>query len=153
MTWIGPAFLYFSYFILGYYAILYSSYLYLVFSSVYFALARPRRARLEASGLQFPATNVPAVTVLVPAHNEEATIVESVQALLGMDYPAFEVIIVNDGSRDETLHELIRSFSLHRADLVYEPLIPTRAVNGLYISTLDPDCWSSTRPREAKATH
>ena len=78
------------------------------------------------------------MTVLVPAHNEEATIVESVHALLGMDYPTFEVIIVNDGSSDETLHELIRSFSLHRADLVYEPLIPTRAVHGLYISTLDP---------------
>ena len=138
MNWIGPAFLYFTYFILAYYAILYSSYLYLVFSSVYFALARPRRARLAASGLQFPATNVPAVTVLVPAHNEEATIVESVRALLGMDYPAFEVIIVNDGSTDGTLHGLIRSFSLHRADLVYEPLIPTRAVHGLYISTLDP---------------
>ena len=138
MSWIGPVLFYLSYLIMGYYLVLYSTYLYLVLASVYYAVTRARGARLAASGLHFPSTNVPPVTLLAPAHNEEKTIVESVQALLGLNYPHLELIIVNDGSQDDTLHELIRSSSLHRADLVYDPLIPTRSIKGLYISTLDP---------------
>ncbi len=50
----------------------------------------------------------PAVSVLVPAHNEEAVIVRSVRAMLGMDYPDFEVIVVDDGSTDDTAGALGR---------------------------------------------
>ena len=50
----------------------------------------------------------PAVTVLVPAHNEEAVIAHSVQAMLSMDYPQFEVIVVDDGSTDDTAAVLAR---------------------------------------------
>jgi biofilm PGA synthesis N-glycosyltransferase PgaC len=46
--------------------------------------------------------SMPAVTVLVPAHNEEAVIAHSVRAMLAMDYPDFEVIVVDDGSTDDT---------------------------------------------------
>lgn len=49
---------------------------------------------------------LPFVSVLVPAHNEEAVIARSVTAMLAMDYPAFEVIVIDDGSRDGTLSAL-----------------------------------------------
>lgn len=49
---------------------------------------------------------VPFVTVLVPAHDEEAVIARSVTAMLALDYPAFEVIVVDDGSSDGTLAAL-----------------------------------------------
>ncbi len=48
----------------------------------------------------------PLVSVLVPAHNEEAVIARSVLAMLRMDYPSFEVIVVDDGSTDGTLAAL-----------------------------------------------
>jgi poly-beta-1,6-N-acetyl-D-glucosamine synthase len=48
----------------------------------------------------------PFVTLLVPAHNEEAVIARSVAAMLAIDYPAFEVIVIDDGSRDGTLAAL-----------------------------------------------
>lgn len=48
----------------------------------------------------------PLVSVLVPAHNEEAVIARSVLAMLRMDYPAFEVIVIDDGSTDGTLAAL-----------------------------------------------
>lgn len=48
----------------------------------------------------------PFVSVLVPAHNEEAVIRRSVAAMLRLDYPAFEVIVIDDGSTDGTLAAL-----------------------------------------------
>jgi biofilm PGA synthesis N-glycosyltransferase PgaC len=51
---------------------------------------------------------LPPVTVLVPAHNEEAVIPHSVPAMLAMDYPEFEVIVIDDGSTDDTAGALAR---------------------------------------------
>jgi len=55
-----------------------------------------------------PAGPSPAVSVLVPAHNEEAVITRSVRAMLAMDYPDFEVIVIDDGSTDDTAGALGR---------------------------------------------
>src|SRR5258708_5864493 len=54
----------------------------------------------------------PPITLLVPAHNEGPTIVESIHALLGCHYPQIEVLIVNDGSTDTTLERLRDAFEL-----------------------------------------
>lgn len=67
------------------------------------------RLRWEDAGVEDPLAsdrNWPFVSVLVPAHNEEAVIARSVLAMLRMDYPAFEVIVVDDGSSDGTLAAL-----------------------------------------------
>lgn len=53
-----------------------------------------------------PDAQLPFVSVLVPAHNEEAVIARSVAAMLRMDYPHFEVIVIDDGSSDGTLAAL-----------------------------------------------
>ena len=52
------------------------------------------------------------VSVIAPAYNEELTIVQSVKALLSLQYPEHEVIVVNDGSKDDTIGALIRGFDL-----------------------------------------
>ena len=52
------------------------------------------------------------VSVIVPAHNEEITIVNSVESLLALDYNLYEIIIVDDGSKDETSAKLIERFDL-----------------------------------------
>ena len=52
------------------------------------------------------------VSVLVPAYNEEYTIVTSIQALLALDYPEHEVIVINDGSSDGTMDELFKVYEL-----------------------------------------
>lgn len=76
----------------------------------------------------------PPISLLVPAHNEERSIVESVRSLLGLDYPDFEVIVTNDGSKDATLAQLIEHFQLSQSDYRYLPQIPTKAVRGIYLS-------------------
>ncbi len=56
--------------------------------------------------------HVPPVSIIVPAYNEQETIVDSVEALFGIDYPEFEIIVVNDGSTDTTLERLTDRFQL-----------------------------------------
>lgn len=55
---------------------------------------------------------VPPVSILVPSYNEELTIIESVRSLLNLNYPTYEVIVINDGSKDDTLRVLIEEFGL-----------------------------------------
>jgi cellulose synthase/poly-beta-1,6-N-acetylglucosamine synthase-like glycosyltransferase len=52
----------------------------------------------------------PGISVIAPAYNEEVTIIVNVKSLLTLNYPLFEVIIVNDGSQDNTLKLLIEEF-------------------------------------------
>jgi cellulose synthase/poly-beta-1,6-N-acetylglucosamine synthase-like glycosyltransferase len=75
-----------------------------------------------------------AISVLVPAYNESATITASVHSLLKLDYPEYEIIVVNDGSKDETLNILIQDFDL--VVVSQEPLhtLPTQPVRAVYQS-------------------
>jgi cellulose synthase/poly-beta-1,6-N-acetylglucosamine synthase-like glycosyltransferase len=78
---------------------------------------------------------LPPVSIILPAYNEEKTIVESVTSLLFIKYPSYELIVVNDGSRDQTMHVLIDSFNLIRTDYVYRSDISTEEVRDIYTST------------------
>jgi cellulose synthase/poly-beta-1,6-N-acetylglucosamine synthase-like glycosyltransferase len=80
----------------------------------------------------------PFVSIVVPAHNEELTIVESVRALLAMDYEARELVVVNDGSSDETLALLQRTFQLIAAPVAYAQPLATAPVRGIYRSAIEP---------------
>jgi len=95
-------------------------------------LASMRLERVQVS----PFT--PPITLIVPAHNEEAFIVDSVRALSGLNYPDLEIVVVNDGSRDNTLMRLKTAFQLRRARLLYFPEIPTARVREIYKSDVDP---------------
>ena len=74
----------------------------------------------------------PPISILVPAYNEELTVVESVTSLLALEYPSFEVIVVNDGSKDRTLAALIEGFQLVPTFRVSEDTTPHKAIRGLY---------------------
>nr|WP_273544293.1 glycosyltransferase family 2 protein [Luteimonas saliphila] len=54
----------------------------------------------------------PPISLLVPGYNEEATIRTSVRSMLQLQYPDFEVVVINDGSRDRTLEVLREEFEL-----------------------------------------
>jgi len=80
----------------------------------------------------------PPVAILVPAHNEEGTIAPAVRSLLSLDYPDFEVIVANDGSKDRTLEVLRQEFRLVETDLLYIPQVECKPVKGVYMSTVEP---------------
>lgn len=79
----------------------------------------------------------PPITVIAPAHNEEASIRVAVRNLLELDYPELEVIVVNDGSADGTLEELRQEFHLRRVRAVYVAETKSAPVRGLFRSDVD----------------
>jgi cellulose synthase/poly-beta-1,6-N-acetylglucosamine synthase-like glycosyltransferase len=79
----------------------------------------------------------PPITIIAPAHNEEASIRVAIRNLLELDYPQLEIIVVNDGSRDRTLEELPDEFHLRVVRMVYVAEVKSAAVRGLYRSDID----------------
>ena len=74
------------------------------------------------------------ISILVPAHNEERGIVDTVRSLLQLNYGEFEILVVNDGSKDGTLERLVRAFDLRTTDRIYRRTLPTGKVRGIYAS-------------------
>jgi len=74
--------------------------------------------------------HIPGVSVIAPAFNEGATVVYNVKSLLSLTYPKYEVVLINDGSTDDTLEKLIREFELVKVDFYYEAKIQTGIVRG-----------------------
>src|SRR5690606_36316896 len=83
----------------------------LAFASRALLMRNRRASELEETALTRAATCLP-VSFVVPAYNEEATIVGSVRSLLSMHYPEFELVVVNDGSKDGTMRVLGEAFDL-----------------------------------------
>jgi cellulose synthase/poly-beta-1,6-N-acetylglucosamine synthase-like glycosyltransferase len=80
----------------------------------------------------------PPISLLVPAHNEARSIVDSVASLLELDYPHLEVVVVNDGSNDETLERLRQAYQLIPTHTLYVAEIKTGRVKRLYKSVREP---------------
>lgn len=76
----------------------------------------------------------PGISVLVPAYNEEAGIVESVRSLLDLAYPVHEVVVVNDGSKDGTVERLREAFDLVPVRKALRSTIETAPVRAVYVS-------------------
>jgi cellulose synthase/poly-beta-1,6-N-acetylglucosamine synthase-like glycosyltransferase len=79
------------------------------------------------------------VSILVPAYNEERSIVASVRSMLGLHHPEFEVVVAQDGSTDRTLEALVEAFSLVEVPLVYRKAIETKPVRRILRSLRYPN--------------
>jgi cellulose synthase/poly-beta-1,6-N-acetylglucosamine synthase-like glycosyltransferase len=80
----------------------------------------------------------PALTIIVPAYNEELTIVNSLHALLATSYPNLQIAIVNDGSTDATLEVLRSAFDLRPVQRTPSASLATKRVRGVYASPIEP---------------
>jgi cellulose synthase/poly-beta-1,6-N-acetylglucosamine synthase-like glycosyltransferase len=78
------------------------------------------------------------VSIIVPAHNEEATIVAAVRSLIRLHYPTFEVIVVCDGPTDATLERLIDAFALVEEPRIWARVLQTQPVRRVMRSLRDP---------------
>ena len=81
----------------------------------------------------------PQVSVLMPAHNEAVTISDSVAGVLALAYPNLEVVVVDDGSTDGTLDQLIATFDLVAVHPIYRRRLRTAEVESIYRSSSEPD--------------
>jgi cellulose synthase/poly-beta-1,6-N-acetylglucosamine synthase-like glycosyltransferase len=76
----------------------------------------------------------PGISIVAPAYNEEKTILDNVHSLLSVDYPKFEVVIVNDGSTDSTLEKLIDEFELVQVPFAYRERVKSEPVRRVFQS-------------------
>ena len=113
-----------------YYMIFYSSFLFLAAIVGSIILYRNRYRELMHSIIKHD-YYVP-VSILVPAYNEEKVIIASVKSLLGLDYKLYEIIVINDGSSDKTVEELINEFDLKESNAIYQKQIPTKTIRKIY---------------------
>ncbi|HET8886073.1 MAG TPA: glycosyltransferase [Salinimicrobium sp.] len=128
-------FTFINYFFLIYGIVLFSIY----FSFIILAGKAVKKNRKRSVFLQtndiVSATDIPSVTLVAPAYNEGKTILVNVKSLLSIQYPYFNLIVVNDGSTDDSLAQLIKKYSLEPIDISFitQP-IPTSPVNFIYKS-------------------
>ena len=76
----------------------------------------------------------PGISVLAPAFNEGLSIIMNVQSLLTLNYPDFEVVLINDGSTDNSMEQLINEFELEKVDFAYNAKLYAKPVTGIYKS-------------------
>jgi cellulose synthase/poly-beta-1,6-N-acetylglucosamine synthase-like glycosyltransferase len=77
---------------------------------------------------------VPRVSILVPAHNESMSIVDSLRSLLTLQYPYYEVVLVNDGSTDDTMAKLHAAYDLYEVPPAVMRRLRTAQVKAYYRS-------------------
>lgn len=110
---------------------------------------RERAYSATEEALASPLT--PAISILLPAYNEEAGIVESVRSLLALRYPEHEVIVVNDGSTDGMMDRLRQVFDLVPVRRALRGGIATSSVRAVYTSRRSPELWVVDKENGGKA--
>jgi len=102
------------------------------------------RNYLDAVGIDrldtaFETSHYKPITLICPVYNEEAGAVASVNSLISLRYPEFQVVVVSDGSTDATLERLVKAFKLQPSQRVLRQLLPTREVRDIYESAYVPN--------------
>lgn len=109
--------------------VVYTAQTVLAFFELRHARNEDRRSR---AAWMMSAKSVPGISLLVPAYNEERTIVENINSLLTLRYPRYEIIVVNDGSKDGTARAVTEAFRLERTELVRPHPAPCKPIRGIY---------------------
>lgn len=78
--------------------------------------------------------NAPTFSLIAPAYNEGMTIVDNVRSLLSLYYQNLEIIIVNDGSKDDSIERLIATYDLERISFFVQGELETKPIRGIYKS-------------------
>lgn len=119
---------FFILYLIGYSTFLFASVV--VGSITLFQEERKRRLKnVLTSGFYIP------ISIVVPAYNEEVTVAATVKSLLSLDYKSYEIIVVDDGSKDNTSQRLIDSFDMHQVQMPIRRQISCQREEFVYLST------------------
>lgn len=113
-----------------------TSYLVLAFISAIETIEYKRKNSYVNYKEIMSSNSAPSISIIAPAYNESLNIVENVRSLLSNHYVNYDVIIINDGSKDDSLEKLIEVYNLVQVDYIINEQIPTQPLrNGIYKST------------------
>ncbi len=125
-----------AYFSLMYVLLVNSSYLILAIVSFFAVRNHLHRTAIVDDKLLFRyAAMLKPVSILAPAYNEELGVVENIRSLLHLNYPEYEVILINDGSTDGTLKTLVEAYTLEPVEYAAQQDLATKPVRGVFRST------------------
>ena len=120
---------------LAYFLILYGSYFAQAIYSYYLiSIYQKKRQNFDVNSF-LRDENLPTIALIAPAYNESAVILDSVRSLLSLHYFNYELVVVNDGSKDDTLEKIINGFDLVTSDVTVYGDIPTKPVRAIYKSS------------------
>jgi cellulose synthase/poly-beta-1,6-N-acetylglucosamine synthase-like glycosyltransferase len=91
------------------------------------------------------------VSIIVPAYNEEMGIVQSVRSLLSINYPRYEIVVVNDGSTDGTLEKMIEHYDMQEIKKVVRKQVDAMPIKAIYQSKILPGLFLIDKENGGKA--
>lgn len=149
--WIGAALWGLNALVFSYFIVLNASYLFT--SVVAFRALRRYAERLRSLDVNetIAHAGAPPITLIAPAFNEEATVVESVRSLLSLNYPEYEVVVVNDGSRDGTVARMVEAFEMRPYPKMSTFDVETAEIRQTYRSRRHPHLWLVDKENGGKA--
>ncbi len=117
------------------YLVIYASYLFLSVAMGAWNLYKRDKMLLIKNELKhdfyFP------VSILVPAYNEEVTILDSIKSLFNLDYRLYEIIVIDDGSTDKTAETVISFFDMHKVSKPIRLVLKCQEIEAIYETELD----------------
>lgn len=125
IRWIGI-------FAISYYMLMHVYVLLVALWSAYALRRSHNLQRFGRVGEMLSSRMAPPVSIVIPAYNEATGIVDSIRSMSIVSYPRLEIVIANDGSSDDTLHNLVEAFGLEKVRIPYRASIPTAEIKGIY---------------------
>jgi cellulose synthase/poly-beta-1,6-N-acetylglucosamine synthase-like glycosyltransferase len=117
-----------------YFMVINSIYMFLLILALYHSKRHVEQHKNRKYSELFKRKMLPGISIIAPAYNEELSIIDSVTSLLNLKYPEYEVIVVNDGSKDKTVQTLIDHFELERKHPFFKTPLSTKSLRGVYVS-------------------
>lgn len=127
MAWeiIASSVNWFNHLVIGYYFLVNGLYTFLLAISIFAAVSHLQKSRYRFRQHSLATRAMPPISIIMPAYNEAATIVEAIRSLIGLNYPDYEIVVINDGSTDWTLKCLVQEYDLKPVDHIYRRTLPT----------------------------
>ncbi len=138
-------------FVFLYMVVIFFSYLILFFVSAKHLRNQFQLNQKEAYEDILVSVDTKPISIIVPAYNEEVGIVNSVRSLLSINYPQYEIIVVNDGSKDETLSKMIEQYKMKQVNRVIRKQLKTKPIRGFYQSTIYENVYLVDKENGGKA--
>jgi cellulose synthase/poly-beta-1,6-N-acetylglucosamine synthase-like glycosyltransferase len=130
---------YLTTFIFFYFLITQSNYLLLLIVSIPDLVKRFKETQMENLEPILKSESVPKISIIIPMFNEEKDCIGSVNNLLNLSYRYKEIIVINDGSTDQTFNLLEKTFHLLKVPPNNPPIIPTKKIRNYYRSKEIPE--------------
>lgn len=129
------------------------NFIYLFTSTIAFRFLRKYNRQLKSINTEDLLTmvGVPPISLIVPSYNEEATCVQSIKSFLTLKYPDYEILVVNDGSKDSTRDRLIEAYEMSLSPRAPVAQLQTAPIRGIYQSRRQPKLWLIDKENGGKA--